>query len=86
MDRDQRFRFHNKCCEKIFTLPRAKILGETMLEVMGPALYGVVREKVDEVLAGNAVRYERVQTIPSGETRKYVMSYLALRRTRGGGG
>lgn len=76
VDRNQRFQFHNKCYEEIFALPRAKIQGKTMLEVMGPALYGEVREKVDEVLAGNAVRYERVQTTPSGERREYVMSYL----------
>ena len=76
VDRDRRFRFHNKAYEEIFALPRARIQGKTMLEVMGPALYGEVREKVDEVLAGHAVRYERVQTTPSGERREYVMSYL----------
>lgn len=76
VDRDQRFRFHNKAYEEVFGLPRAKIQGKTMLEVMGPAFYAEVREKVDEVLAGYAVRYEREQTTPSGEKREYVMSYL----------
>lgn len=76
VDRDRRFRFHNKAYEEVFGLPRAKIQGKTMLEVMGAALYGEVREKVDEVLAGYAVRYEREHTTPSGERREYVMSYL----------
>jgi PAS domain S-box-containing protein len=76
VDRDQRFRFHNKAYEEIFGLPRAKIQGKTMLEVMGPALYAEVRGKVEEVLAGYAVRYEREQTTASGEKREYVMSYL----------
>jgi PAS domain S-box-containing protein len=76
VDRDQRFRFHNKAYEEIFGLPRAKIQGKTMHEVMGPAVYAEVREKVDEVLAGYAVRYERDQTTPSGEKREYVMSYF----------
>ncbi|MES2955321.1 MAG: PAS domain S-box protein [Pseudomonadota bacterium] len=76
VDRDQRFRFHNKAYEEIFGLPRAKIQGKTMQEIMGPAVYAEVREKVDEVLAGYAVRYERAHVTPSGERREYVMSYL----------
>ena len=75
VDRDQRFRFHNKAYEEMFGLPRAKIQGKTMGEVMGPAFSAEVREKVDEVLAGYAVHYEREQTTPSGEKREYVMSY-----------
>ncbi len=76
VDSDRRFRFHNKAYEEVFGLPRAKIQGKTMLEVMGPALYAEVSAKVDEVLAGYAVRYEREHTTPSGEKREYVMSYL----------
>ncbi|MDP1740021.1 PAS domain S-box protein [Polaromonas sp.] len=76
VDRDRYFRFHNKAYEEVFGLPRAKIQGKTMLEVMGPALYAEVSEKVDEVLAGYAVRYEREHTTPNGEKREYVMSYL----------
>ena len=76
VDRDRRFRFHNKAYEEIFGLPRAKIHGKSMLEVMGPQLYAEVSEKVEEVMAGYAVRYEREHTTPSGERREYVMSYL----------
>jgi PAS domain S-box-containing protein len=76
VDRDQRFRFHNKAYEEIFGLPRAQIQGKTMREIMGPEIYAEVREKVDEVLAGYAVRYERAHVTPSGERREYVMSYL----------
>ncbi len=76
VDRDRRFRFHNRAYEEVFGLPRAKIQGKTMLEIMGPGLYAKVREKVDEVLDGNAVRYEREHVTPSGERREYAMSYL----------
>ncbi len=76
VDRDQRFRFVNKAYEEIFSLPRAKILGKTMLEIAGPAFYAQMREKVDQALAGDAVRYEREHVLPSGERREYVMSYL----------
>ena len=75
VDRDQRFRFHNKAYEEMFGLTRAKIQGKTMREVMGPAFNAEVREKVHEVLAGYAVHYEREQTTPGGEMREYVMSY-----------
>ena len=44
VDRDRRFRFHNKAYEEIFGLPRAKIQGKTMLEVMGPALLHLARQ------------------------------------------
>jgi len=76
VDKNQRFRFHNKAYEEAFGLPREKIDGKTMLEVMGPAFYEPVRDRVEEVLAGHPVRYEREQVMANGERRDYVMSYL----------
>ncbi len=76
VDRYKRFQFHNKAYEEVFGLPREKIQGKTMLEIMGPAFYAGIEKHADEVLAGYAVRYEREHTTAAGERREYVMSYL----------
>jgi PAS domain S-box-containing protein len=76
VDKQQRFQFHNKAYEEVFGLPREKIDGRTMLEIMGPEFYAQVRGHVEEALAGYAVRYDREQTTAGGERREYVMSYF----------
>ncbi|MEO8021796.1 PAS domain S-box protein [Polaromonas sp.] len=76
IDKQQCFQFHNKAYEEAFGLPREKIHGKTMLEVMGPAFYDRVSEHVQEALAGYPARYEREQVTASGERREYVMSYF----------
>ncbi|OOG46499.1 PAS domain S-box protein [Polaromonas sp. A23] len=76
VDKEQRFEFHNKAYEEVFGLPREKIDGKTMLEIMGPEFYAQIRPHVEEALAGYAVRYEREQTTAGGERREYVMSYF----------
>lgn len=76
VDNQQRFQFHNKAYQEVFGLPREKIDGKTMLEIMGPEFYASVRSHVEEVLAGYAVRYDREQTTAAGERREYVMSYF----------
>lgn len=76
VDKQQCFQFHNKAYEEVFGLPREKIHGKTMLEIMGPAFYAQISAHVQEALAGYAVRYEREQIMASGERREYVMSYF----------
>ncbi|HYW55959.1 MAG TPA: PAS domain S-box protein [Polaromonas sp.] len=76
VDVDQRFRFHNRAYEEAFGLLPEQIDGKTLLEVMGPTFYEVVRSRVEEVLTGYPVVYERTQKTPRGDHRDYVVNYF----------
>ena len=76
VDRAQRFSFHNKAYEEVFGLNFDQINGRTMAEVLGQPAYERVQAKVEEVLRGNAVHYERTQTTPQGDCRDYAMHYF----------
>jgi PAS domain S-box-containing protein len=64
LDTEQRFRFHNRAYEESFGLSFEQIDGRPLADVLGPQVYETVRERVDEVLAGHTVRYERTQLTP----------------------
>ncbi|MEC5214092.1 PAS domain S-box-containing protein [Polaromonas sp. CG_9.5] len=76
LDMEQRFRFHNKAYEDVFGLSFEQINGRTLAEVLGPQAYGGAQDKVEEVLRGYPVRYERVQITPQGDIRNYAMQYF----------
>lgn len=76
LDSEQRFRFHNKSYEEVFGLSFEQINGRTLAEVLGQTAYESARDKVEEVLQGYPVRYERIQSLPQGEPRNYVMQYF----------
>ena len=76
LDIEQRFRFHNKAYEEVFGLSFEQIHGRTLAEVLGQTVYQRVQDKVEEVLSGYAVRYERIQTTPQGDCRDYAMHYF----------
>ncbi len=76
LDLEQRFRFHNQAYEEVMGLEFEQIDGHTLAEVLGPQLYEGVQDKVDEVLRGYAVQYERVQVTPQGDSKNYAMQYF----------
>ena len=76
LDTEQRFRFHNRAYEDNFGLTYEQIDGKPLADVLGPQVYETVREKVDDVLSGHTVRYERTQVTPQGERRHYAMQYF----------
>jgi PAS domain S-box-containing protein len=76
LDTEQRFRFHNRAYEAAFGLSFEQIDGHPLAEVLGPEIYETVREKVEEVLSGKPVRYERTQVTPQGERRHFAMQYF----------
>jgi len=76
LDLEQRFRFHNRAYEEVLGLKFEQIDGHTLAEVLGPQLYQGVQDKVDEVLRGYAVQYERVQVTPQGDLKNYAMQYF----------
>ncbi|GAB3482586.1 PAS domain S-box protein [Polaromonas eurypsychrophila] len=76
VDADQRCRFHNRAYQEAFGLRSEDILGKSMLELMEPAFYEALRPKVEEVLAGYPVMYERKQRSVNGDVRNYVVNYF----------
>jgi len=76
IDLEQRFRFHNKAYEEVFGLSGEEIDGQTLAAVLGQPAYERVRDKVEEVLRGYVVRYERMQTTPQGDLRNYAFHYF----------
>ena len=76
LDKEQRFKFHNKAYEEVFGLSHAQVDGHTLAEVLGPTAYERARDKVDEVLRGYPVGYERVQITPQGDRKSYAIQYL----------
>lgn len=76
VDADQRCRFHNRAYQEAFGLTSENILGKSMRELMEPAFYEALRPKVEEVLSGYPVAYERKQRTANGEVRYYVVNYF----------
>ena len=76
LDRDQCFRFHNRAYEEVFGLSSGQIEGHTLAEVLGQQAYGRVQDKVEEVLRGYAVHYERDQLTPQGNLRSYSFQFF----------
>ncbi len=76
LDTEERFRFHNRAYEDAFGLGSEQIHEKPLADVLGPQVYETVREKVQEVLSGHTVRYERTQITPQGERKHYAMQYF----------
>ena len=76
VDVEQRFGFHNRAYEEAFGLTYEQINGKHLREVMGDEFYEVVRAKVEEVLSGYPVVYERTQKTARGDHRDYVVNYF----------
>ena len=76
IDSSHNFRFHNKAYEEVFGLTHAQIEGKSLREVMGEDSFESLREKVEEVLSGYPVVYEKTQKNARGHLRDYVISYF----------
>ncbi len=76
VDADQRCRFHNRAYQEATGLRSEDILGKSMRELMEPAFYEALRPKVEEVLSGYPVVYERKQRSATGGVRHYVVNYF----------
>lgn len=77
VDSEQRCRFHNRAYQDAFGLTSEQLLGKTMRELMGDEYYEkTLRSKVEEVLAGYPVVYERKQRVAHGGLRHFVVNYF----------
>ena len=75
-DRSQRFCFHNAAYEELLNLSFKQIHGHTIAELISPQAYGPAHGKVEEVLRGYPVRYERTYINLKGDHRIYDMQYF----------
>lgn len=60
IDRDERYQFANPGVGSMFGMDSAQIIGRTMREVRGDALYEIVSEHVSRALRGERVSFEGV--------------------------
>ena len=58
IDKDLHYRFCNGYYETILNLAPEKILGQTLQQIAGAAMYDEIAEQVDQVLAGQRVSFE----------------------------
>ncbi|WP_431095379.1 PAS domain S-box protein [Polaromonas aquatica] len=75
-DANQQLRFHNRAYEEVFGLTNEQLEGKTIREILGDEMYAVVKPRVDEVLQGYPVVYERAQKTARGGMRDYVVNYF----------
>ncbi|MDP3356525.1 MAG: PAS domain S-box protein [Polaromonas sp.] len=76
LDRDGRYIFHNKAYGEVIGPRVGAIVGKTLQEVLGEALYQDIRPNVERVLAGQTVSYERTQRSAVLGERDYAVSYV----------
>lgn len=76
VDSGHRFRFHNRAYEEVFGLLHTEIDGKHMRDVLGAELYEKLRDKVDDVLSGYPVSYQRTQKTARGDYRDYAVNYF----------
>lgn len=66
IDRDLRYRYHNRAFRKWLGREAARINGHTMREVLGDAVFAEIGSRLGEALSGHAVRYQRTQKTANG--------------------
>jgi PAS domain S-box-containing protein len=75
-DANQTLRFHNRAYEEVFGMTSEQLQGKTIREIVGEEMYALIRPRVEEVLQGYPVVYERSQKTARSGTRDYVVNYF----------
>jgi len=81
---DLRYRFVNRAYREWHRRDDDQMVGRTVEEILGAAGYELIRDKLDEVLAGRPVAYERWMPFADGR-RRYVRVHYEPHRTEEGG-
>jgi PAS domain S-box-containing protein len=82
VDPDYRFLFVNAAYERWLGLPREKIVGRAIVDLIGSAAFDTARPHMERALAGHVVRYEA--EIPFRQGTRYVeATYLPQRSDDG---
>ncbi|MEO7887190.1 MAG: PAS domain S-box protein, partial [Polaromonas sp.] len=75
-DADQRLRFHNRAYEEVFGMTQEQLQGKTIRDIVGDEMYALIKPRVEEVLQGYPVVYERSQKTARGGMRDYMVNYF----------
>ena len=69
VDKDERYRYHNRVMLEWMAVPEEAINGRTLREVIGEAAYAVTGPHIKRALAGEVVSWERTQIGARGDRR-----------------
>jgi PAS domain S-box-containing protein len=83
VDRGRRYRFVNAQYQQWFGVPPGQLLGRRVEDLLGPEQAEAIRPRQERALAGEAVTYESVLTLPDGSQLPYYARYLPDRRPDG---
>jgi diguanylate cyclase (GGDEF)-like protein/PAS domain S-box-containing protein len=75
LDFEERFRFTNAFYGDVYGIEPSRIIGKSMRELVGDALYAEIKPKIDEALHGLPITYDLRQTV-NGVTRDWTMTYF----------
>ena len=75
IDCDQRFRFANEFYRDVLGVDPEKMLGRTVLEIRGAAVYAKIKDRIEEALQGMPVTFELTHPDARGD-RDFVITYL----------
>ncbi|MBI4161190.1 MAG: PAS domain S-box protein [Acidobacteria bacterium] len=76
VDAERRYRFNNAHYEKVLGIPRARLQGKFVWEVLGEAAYAVLRPHMDAALGGRPERFHAEVPIPGAGSRHFNASFL----------
>jgi PAS domain S-box-containing protein len=76
VDADGCYRFVNKQYEEWFGLPKAEIIGKRCNQVLGDAVFALIRDRFEAALAGHRVRFEEALPYAHGGTRWVFADYV----------
>ena len=76
VDRNGRFRFHNKAFAQLVQFKDKPIVGATVRDVLDTELYRTVESKHREVMQGHAVHYELRRTLHDGKLADIDVHYV----------
>lgn len=75
IDAEQRYLFANAFTGQVFGIDTASMIGKTVREVRGEALFEEIREQMERVLRGEAVSFEGTTQV-AGRTYHYKSNYM----------
>lgn len=75
VDRDERYTFSNAFMQRLFGIDESNILGRSVREVRGDAVYATLAPNLHRALAGDTVNFEG-QAMLAGRTFCYQTSYI----------
>jgi PAS domain S-box-containing protein len=76
VDVDQNLSFYNRAYQEAFGLSHEELDGRPLRDILGDEIYEIARPRIEEVLSGYPVVYERTQKTARGDMRDYVVNYF----------